>query len=147
MVSRWPKMAPTWPEMTRRWPKHGLSGPQDGPKMAQHRPLGQVGVISGPFWSQFGANLVLLSAILVSTCTPEANILFFPLCSTAHFAALLGHLGALWVPHRLAKFVANQRRDARKAFPGLPCSIQGPSWAPRRFDIVPSWFQDGQTWF
>ena len=147
MVSRWPKMAPRWPKMTRRWSKEGLSGPQDGLKMAQHRPLGQAGVISGPFWGQFGANLVPFSAILVSTCTSEATISFFPWFSNDfkvafepflghvgsilaqlgatldQFVVLLGHLGGLWVTHRLAKFGANRRRDERRAFPGLPCAI------------------------
>ena len=162
-------MAPRWPMMTRRWSKEGLSGPQDGLKMAQHRPLGQAGVNVGPFWGQFGANLVLFSAILVSTCTPEAKISVFPWFSNDfkvsfelllghvgsilaqlgatldHFVALLGHLGALWVPHLLAKFVANRRRDARKGFSGLPCAILG-SWVLRGFDIVPRWSQDCQKW-
>ena len=74
MVSRWLKMAPTWPKVTRRWPNHGLSRPQDDPKMAQHKPLGPTWVIFGPFLGHFGANLVPLWAINASTCTPEAKI-------------------------------------------------------------------------
>ena len=90
--------------------------------MAEHTPLGQAGVISGPFWGHVGANLVPFSAILVSTCIPEAKISFLPWFSDDfkvtlepflghvgsmlaqfgatldHFVTLLGHLGVLWVP-------------------------------------------------
>ena len=66
----------------------------------------------GSSWGQFGANLVPFRAILVSRCTPEAEILIFHGFSNdfkvtfepswghvgsilAHLGAILGHLGAL----------------------------------------------------
>ena len=47
-------MAPIWPKMTSRLSKQGLSGPQDGLMMAQHRPWYYLGAISGPVWGHLG---------------------------------------------------------------------------------------------
>ena len=167
MVSEWPQMAPRWPMMTSRWSKDRLSGPQDCPKTAQHRPLGPFWVTLWPFWGQFGANLVQFWAILASRCTPETKVSFFRWFSNdfkvtfersgGHVGSILDPLGAILGPcwailrpfvsrHRLAKSVANRRRDSTRAFLGLPCAILGPLWVPRRFGIAPRWSQDGQRW-